>query len=110
MALQPLSLSEALPDVPLETRELFRQYHRANPIVWELFEVAAMELIQSNEHCGAKAIAEKMRRSAHKEGREYGVDNRFLACYGRMFVFKYPQYRRLFEFRAVKGINQRQAA
>lgn len=107
---RPIDLARALADVPAETRALFKAYHAADRSIWDKFEEAAMELIHSNEHVGSKAIAEKMRRKAHREGKDFGIDNRFLACYGRIFVFVHPEYRHLFEFRAVKGLAQREAA
>lgn len=105
-----IDLTQALSDVPTETRALFKAYHAADRTIWDKFEEAAMELIHSNEHVGSKAIAEMIRRKASREGKEFGIDNRFLACYGRIFVYVHPQYRHLFEFRTVKGITQREAA
>lgn len=110
MTRRPIDLTQALADVPAETRAMFKVYHAADRTIWDKFEEAAMELIHSGEGVSAKGIAEKMRRKAAREGKDYGLDNRWIACYGRIFVYLHPTYKHLFEFRTIKGVSQKEAA
>lgn len=91
------------------TVDLFLAYHLKNEALWKLYQRKALELIQLGaERLSSKGIFERLREdvSLGKIG-EFKAPNEFTPLYARIFVFKFPQYKNLFEF---KSVGQKVAA
>ncbi len=89
--------------------DVFLVYHMSNKSLWELYESKAFELIKLGaKRLSSKGIFEKLREDADlKKIGQFKAPNEFTPFYARIFVFKYPQCRGLFEF---KNVGERMAA
>lgn len=89
--------------------DIFLGYHIKNKALWEAYKTKAFELIQVGaSRLSSKGIFEKLREDADlKKIGEFKAPNEFTPRYARIFVFRYPQHKDLFEF---KEIKQRLAA
>lgn len=90
-----------------ETVELFLDWLKANPEIWQAFQARALQAIRAGvKHWGAKAIFETARFDAALKRRgAFKVNNNYAAYMGRLFILKYPSHQSFFEFRTVKGLR-----
>lgn len=90
-------------------REAFERFHRANPSVYALFERFTLEAVYAGaEHCGAKAVWERLRWEAsittrRNEGAQFNLNNNFTAYYARLFMEKHPDMPDVFRTRKVRS-------
>ena len=99
----------------MSVKENFKDFHRANPIVFELFEIFAEEAISAGAGMlSSKFIINRIRWEAMisttgtKSGRHpvtgkpYKIDDRFTPWYARLYMLKYPSRASLFETRRIR--------
>lgn len=88
------------------TIDLFVQHHKANPDIWLHFEQYAIKALAKGIKIGAKAIMERVRWETEVEGgKPWKCNNSYTAYYARMFAAKYPEAKKMFEFRTIKGLK-----
>lgn len=89
--------------------EHFRTFHRNNSWVWDAFKERALKAVRNKKKkIAAKMIIENIRWHEEieaKKGREFKINNNYTSMYARTFVFRFPQYKDLFEFRKASGLN-----
>lgn len=91
--------------------EAFKRFHAANPVVWELFERFAMQLVSKGRSAySASAVLERIRWELNVEtvGSTVKINNNFVAYYARLFSAKHPQHAAFFACR--KRISQEKSA
>jgi len=92
------------------TKQLFVEYHKANPEVWKYFLQFAREIRASGrKHYGAKSIMERVRFDCDikNPNAEFKINNNFTALYARCLALKYPQeFGNFFEFRTLHGLKE----
>jgi hypothetical protein len=84
--------------------DIFLAYHIQNKQLWEEYQTKAFELINKGAtRLSSKAIFEKLREDADLKtiSTDFKITNTFTAYYSRIFVYKYPHYKGLFEFKPV---------
>jgi hypothetical protein len=94
--------------LPKERIEEWRDFHKANPWVWDRFKKYAHQLrIAGARHAGARMIVERIRWDI--ESREikviegFAINNNHVALYARLLAMKEPHFfRHFFEFREMK--------
>lgn len=78
-------------------------WHKANPEVFEAFEIIAFDLIkQGHKHYSSDAILHIVRFNLNKaKGPEdqYKINNNYSAYYARLFMHYHPRYNDFFETR-----------
>lgn len=90
---------------PSKLERAFREFHAANPHVYELFKRFAFEAIESGaSKLGAGDVWERMRWHSRVEtkGDEYRLNNNHRAYYARMFERDFPDHEGVFAKRRVK--------
>jgi len=84
----------------------FREYHRANPRVYERFREIAHHLrCIGIERTSAKLIVERIRWNHHirTRGEIFKINNIFTSRYARMLVKEDPSFEGFFEMRELKS-------
>ena len=98
--------------VPADTATAFIDYHKANPGVWDRFELKALALINRGvKRYGAKAIFEVIRyeHMLAMGPDSFVVNNNWAAYYARIFAIKHAKHdgcAEFFEFREVHGLRE----
>ena len=86
----------------------FRKFHRANPMVWELFVRFANQAIKAGHKCySADAICHRIRwwknvetKNVEADGSdEFKINNNYVAYYGRLFMHRFPEHKGFFRVR-----------
>lgn len=84
----------------------FKKFHEENPRLYMLFEMFALQLINSgHKRIGAKMIMERVRWevwTGTKDDEGYKINNDFIAHYSRLFIKDHPKYQDVFETRILK--------
>jgi hypothetical protein len=84
-----------------ELTDLFHEYHREHPEVWEHFVFFTFEQIKRGfKHYGSKGIFERIRwhtSAPNADGEvECSLENNFHAFYARKFHKEYPEHKGFF--------------
>ena len=83
----------------------FREYHAANPRIYQAFTRFALDaIIAGRNRIGAKMIWERLRWYTTVEARDDGfkLNNNYTAYYARKFMEDFPQHAGLFQTRRTK--------
>lgn len=87
--------------------ESFKQFHKDNPIVYELFKRYAMNLIHvGKKKLSSKLIINRIRWEVYLETKTdelYRINDAFTAHYARLFIEDFPQHEDKFEFRRLRA-------
>lgn len=107
MALPVLDLRQMV--IPSQRRssldERFRDFHAANPHVYENLRLMALRLKrQGRSRIGIKMLFEVMRYEylIHTEGDSYRLNNSFTSRYARLLAENEPALRGIFETRSLR--------
>jgi hypothetical protein len=99
---------ELFDDIAPHIKEQFKQYHKDNPHVFDLFLNYGRQLLKANrKHYSSRIIIERIRWHLNVEttGDEFKINNNYCSCYGRLLVAKYPdEFGNMFEFRKTPGV------
>ena len=82
----------------------FKDFHEANPHVYELIKRFTMEAIAAGfKHYGIQSIAERVRwhTAIETEGEALKLNNNHTAYYARMFMDDYPDHEGFFRTRVL---------
>lgn len=82
------------------------KFHKANPLVWKLFERYALEAINSGRrHYSARTIMERVRWHAEvtTKGGSFKLNNNHVPYYARLFIQTHPEHADFFETRERKA-------
>lgn len=86
--------------------ERFLKFHKANPRVYQLFEMFTLQVIQSGrKQYGAKAIFERVRWESTiiSRGDDFKLNNNYTAYYARLYMEAHPEHAGFFETRQRRG-------
>lgn len=87
--------------------ERFAEYHRKNPLVFQLFERYAREALRRGKgRFGAKAVMERVRWEVYfdkKDDAPFKINNNWTARYVRLLEEKFPEFRGFFEKRKLRA-------
>jgi hypothetical protein len=84
----------------------FREFHRDNPHVYEMWERFTFEAINKGyQHIGAAMVRERIRweTGITTTGSNYKISNMFTPYYARLFMKKHPEHEGFFRTRAAKA-------
>ena len=90
----------------MTTYEQWRDFHRENPIVFDLFVRFSREAARGGRrHFGARMIGERIRWycAVETEGDEFKVNNNYWPYYSRLAMLVYPDLAGLFETRTARS-------
>lgn len=98
--------------MPVSVKERFKDFHRANPGIFMLFERFAEEALNAGaKKLSSKFIIERIRWEVAISttgagynpvtGKPYKIDNRFTPWYARLYMLKYPARTGFFETRKI---------
>ena len=92
-------------DIGCKHQAAFEQFHAENPKVYELFKKFTFELIfRRRTHYSADAIIHRVRWETNIiGGKDYKINNNFVAYYVRLFNAEFPECDRFFEIRRQKA-------
>jgi hypothetical protein len=90
------------------SREFYKrwiEYHFENPGFYELFERFAREAMKTHDKIGARLLCERIRWYAQVEkgSDQYRVCNSFAAYYARLLMLDKPEFKSLFNTKALKS-------
>ena len=89
-----------------ERKQIWWEWHKANPHVWKYFERFALEAI-SNGHNKIShwLIINRIRWEVTivTTGSDFKISNDYIAFYARLWQAKYPQYKGLFNTKKMIG-------
>jgi len=98
--------------VNFEKTQDFIKYHQENLWIWDAFESAALDGIKSGRtKMGAKELFERIRWNPECGGVSdqtplfalcsdgFKLSNNYTALYARLFIVKYPQYKKSFSLK-----------
>lgn len=80
----------------------FEDFHRDNPLVYDLFKRFALRAIRSGyEHFSAKTIIERIRWETNIETSDpdFKINNNYTSRYSRLFQKDFPRYSGFFRDR-----------
>lgn len=103
-----MSYAEALISMGVDhdTVAKFQRYHATHRHLWPEFERRALaEIATGKERISGKAIAEDMRKVVTDEGDPFGIDNRWVSYYVRIFILKHPHLNNRVERRVTVGVK-----
>lgn len=86
-----------------ENFEKFREFHRANPAVYTLFQKYTFTAIEAGRtKYSARNIMERVRWDADIviRGGGFKINNNFVPFYSKMFMQAYPQHNGFFNTRS----------
>lgn len=89
--------------------ESFKEYHRAHPRIWKLFEFFTQAAIASgNPRYSADAVCHRIRWHLEVEVKEerFKVNNNFTAYLARLFMTAHPEHDGFFETRKRKSVDR----
>lgn len=83
----------------------FKQFHRDNPHVYDLFDRFTRELIDAGfRRYGAKAVMERIRWHVTTRTKgEFKISNNHTAYYARLWSITNPEHARFFFFKEADG-------
>lgn len=91
---------------PKTIEERFQEFHRANPAVFQLFEMYARLALNSGKRLGSRAIMERVRWEVYmktRDGEGFKINNNFTSRYARLLVEKHPEFDGFFEMRDLRA-------
>ena len=96
-------------DYPLKSLALFKEWHSANPQVYQKFRHSAFRIkATKREHYSAYPIFYHMRFEFDLQttGDVFKINNNYLSMFIRLLIYNYPEFDGFFELREIrmKGI------
>ena len=99
---------EILNQIPIETLDQFKSYHRSHPWIWKEFYALACEMAATGrKRYGAKSIMEVLRWNYEKANpnKDFKINNNFAAYYARLCIAHDPKFETFFELRTIRGLR-----
>ena len=87
-------------------KEIWWDFHRQNPDVYDLFCKFTFEAINAGfKNFGAQSVIERLRwETAIVKGNDgFKINNNHAPYYARLFMMDYPQYNGFFRIKKLKG-------
>ena len=88
-----------------ERKEVWWEWHKANPEVWLKFEEYTLEAIKSGrKNYSHWAIINRIRWHSEIEtsGGEFKISNDYICFYARLFHARYPEHKDFFRLKQLK--------
>ena len=85
-----------------ETLAKFKEFHAANPHIYEEFKKLAFQMKQTGRRrYSSKMIINVLRWNMDLQtvGDEFRINDRFQSIYGRLLIYQYPEFKDFFELR-----------
>jgi len=93
-----------------EMRQQVIKFHKANPLVWRMFERFTFEMVNTGrKHYSVNAVFERMRWEADLKsgpGNTFKLNNNYRAFYARAFHRRYPELDGFFRTRKQPSKDQ----
>lgn len=89
-----------------ERKQIWWEWHKANPHVWKYFERFALEAIAGgHKKISHWLIINRIRWEVTivTTGSDFKISNDYIAFYARLWQAKYPQYKELFNTKKMIG-------
>ena len=98
---------QTLFDMPSALEVSFREFHQANPTIWELFQRYTFEVIRAgHRHYSSRTVLHRIRWHTNVETRSdenFKINNNHSPYYGRLFMETHPEHDGFFHTRGVRG-------
>lgn len=98
--------AELFEQLETESYKRFKEYHAANPQIYDIFKRYALQAIERGfKHLSAEFIYNAIRweTPVSASGDDFKINNNFKAWYSRLFMQEYPEYSGFFRKRESKA-------
>lgn len=93
--------------IPFHLREAaFQQWHQDNPLIWEYFKKFSFAAINAgHKRISHWLIINRIRWEVFitTTGKDFKISNDLIAFYARLWRKTYPEHRRLFKIKRMRG-------
>jgi len=85
--------------------QAFKEYHEANPFIYEYFKSYAFRMLDACNKISAKLIINRIRWEVRVEtqAKDFKINDAFQAHYARLFLRDFPQYKKCMELRELRS-------
>ena len=98
-------LKESLEQSLEERKRKWWEWHKKNPMVYELFEKYTFNAIETGrQHYSHWAIVNRIRwdREIETQGGDFKISNDYIGFYARLFHARHPEYNGFFRLKPLK--------